>query len=459
MADVPVSALDPRQQKLVENARLAAERGNHDYVLEICAQVLKAAPACVTVRRLQRASRLHLFKTKNRLLAKAIGGLTGTPFVFGGKSTPVQAFQAADRMLATAPTNVSALKQLGEAALELGWGETAVFAFDAVRELQPDNHDNLIALGDAWLAAGKPAEALQAADAVLAVRPVDPAALDLMRRAAIAQTVTKSNWGSASSFREKLRDEAQANSLEQAAKVVTSEEMAQRLIAEAETRVAQEPGNLNHYRNLVRGCRQLGRLDDALAWLRKARALPAAAADAGLEKLESELRAELLERAVAAADAAGEDAGKAERVAGARRELADFRLAEAQRLVERYPNDQAARQVLGTLLLDAGKVDAAIAQFQQAQRNPQVRIAALTGLGRAFKAKRLFDLAVAQLATAKRELGELDDTKKDVVYELGACLEAMGRKEEAIEEFKAIYSEDIGFRDVAARIDAYYARG
>jgi tetratricopeptide (TPR) repeat protein len=461
MAGIPVSALDARQQRLVENARVAFERGNLDYALEVCGQVLKAAPACVAVRRLQRAVQLRLFKAKNRLLAKAIGGLTGAPFAFGGRGGPARAFEAAEKQLAIDPTNASALRQLGEAAMALEWTETAVFAFEAVRELQPGNRDNLLALGGAWLAAGKPAEALRMADAILRERPVDAAAQDLMRRASIAQTATK--WESTASFREALRDEAEATSLEQAAKVVTSEEMARRLVDEARARVAEEPGNLNHYRSLVRGYRQLGELDEALAWLAKARAQPSAAADATLEKLEVELRTAQLERAAAEAEVARamapDDAAAKERAERARRELGEFKLAEAQRLVERYPNDAAGRQALGGLLLEAGKVDAAIAQFQQAQRNPQVRIAALTGLGRAFKAKKLFDLAAAQLATAKRELGAMDEAKKEIVYELGSCLEAMGRREEAIEEFKAIYSEDIGFRDVAGKIDAYYGRG
>jgi hypothetical protein len=34
----------------------------------------------------------------------------------------------------------------------------------------------------------------------------------------------------------------------------------------------------------------------------------------------------------------------------------------------------------------------------------------------------------------------------------------MDRTDEAIAEFKAIYGEDIGFRDVAEKINAFYAR-
>ncbi len=34
----------------------------------------------------------------------------------------------------------------------------------------------------------------------------------------------------------------------------------------------------------------------------------------------------------------------------------------------------------------------------------------------------------------------------------------MNRPAQAVAEFKAIYSEDIVYRDVAAKIDAYYSR-
>ena len=52
----------------------------------------------------------------------------------------------------------------------------------------------------------------------------------------------------------------------------------------------------------------------------------------------------------------------------------------------------------------------------------------------------------------------MDDVKKEIIYELGDCYEKMGKKEEAINEFKLIYAEDIGYRDVADKINAYYAR-
>ena len=84
MPEVPVSSLDPRHQRLVENARVALERGNHDYVLEVTSQVLKMQPGCLPVRRLQRVAQLRQSRGKGGgFFGKAISGLSSAPFSFG----------------------------------------------------------------------------------------------------------------------------------------------------------------------------------------------------------------------------------------------------------------------------------------------------------------------------------------------------------------------------------------
>jgi tetratricopeptide (TPR) repeat protein len=463
MPEVPVASLDPRHQKLIDNARVALDRGNLDYVLEVTAQVLKAAPGCLPVRRLQRVAQLRQARAKGGgFMAKMTSGFTTAPFMFGGKKDPAKLLETAETLLAKDPNNVGALKLLAEAASGLGLPETVAFALDAVREIEPENRTNLLALGEAWLAAGKPTEALKIADDILRLKPTDAEAQNLMRKASVAQTVTKHSWDQKTTYRDKLRDEAQAVSLEQGAKVVTADTMTQRLLDEALGRVAKEPLNLNHYRSVSQAYRQLGNLDEALAWVRKARQQPTGRTDASLEKTESELATAVVEKhmkdAEAAVAAAPGDAAAQAKMDAARKEFSEFKLTESKRYVERYPNDYAARHALGVLLLELGQTDAAIAQFQQAQKGPQVRVPSLVGLGRCFKAKRLYDLAIAQFNTAKGELNTMDDTKKDVIYELGSCYELMGKPDAAIEEFKVIYSEDIGFRDVADKINAFYAK-
>jgi tetratricopeptide (TPR) repeat protein len=462
MPEVPVSTLDPRVQKQLENAQTALQRGNFDYVIEVTGQVLKGAPGCLQVRKLQRVAQMRQFQTKNRMMTKAFGSYTQAGMLFSSaKKDPAKALENADKLLAADPTSVPALKLLSEAATLLDLLETAAWAWECVHGVAPTDREALLNMGEAYLVAKKPKDALRAADELLKMRPQDGDALNLMRKASIAITSDKGNWEEKGSFRDKLKDEAMAVSLEQAAKVVTSEEMNTRLIKEAIERHEKQPESLDHLRAIVDGYRKQNNFEEALVWLRKARQLQSGMGDTSLEKQETELQVSLLEKRVKALEgdlAAAPDAADVKaRIEAAKTELATFRLSDAKSYVERYPNDYGARFTLANLYFDLRDYQNAIANYQQAQKNPKVRIQALAGMGKALKARKMFDLAVAQLQNAKSEIPAMDDVKKDVIYELADCYEKMGKKDEAIGEYKIIYADDIGYRDVSDKINAYYS--
>src|SRR6188472_188964 len=101
MPEVSVASLDPRHQKLIENARVALERGNLDYVIEVTSQVLKAQPGCLPVRKLQRVAQLRQHRGKNSgFMGKALSGLSNAPFMFGsGKKDPAKQLESAEVLL------------------------------------------------------------------------------------------------------------------------------------------------------------------------------------------------------------------------------------------------------------------------------------------------------------------------------------------------------------------------
>lgn len=376
MPDSPLSLLDDRQQRLLSNARRALEKGNIDYVVAACGEILIEHPGCLPVRQLQRVAQLRLVK-KSGWIEKAANGLTNFPFTLGSKSNrPEKNLARAEKLLATNPRNVSALKLLAEASRELDWPETAAFALQAIREIDPDDRANLLALGEAWFLAEKPDKALQIADVLLRQNSVDGEAQSLMRKASIARTTDQGRWDGAGDYREKLKDEAESIALEK-----------QAVPAEMESRQSGSP------------------------------------------KSESD---------------SSETATKNP-------------LGEARELVARYPGDLDGRFRLAELLSAAGDSEAAIAEYQQTQKNPKLRAASLLGMARCFRARGLTDLAISQLVAAKAEQGTMNTLKKEIIYELGCCYESLGQTDAAIAEFKEIYTEDIGFRDIAAKINAHYS--
>jgi TolA-binding protein len=109
------------------------------------------------------------------------------------------------------------------------------------------------------------------------------------------------------------------------------------------------------------------------------------------------------------------------------------------------------------LYFQAGKINEAMQEFQKAQNNPNKKIAAMSYLAQCFAKKKMYDSAVRTFQNVIKEKLAFDEEKKDLVYNLGCVLEAMGKKAEAQEQFLLIYEIDMGYKDVAAKVDAFYA--
>jgi tetratricopeptide (TPR) repeat protein len=467
MPETTINALPPRLQRQVDLARTAIERGNAEYAIALCSQILAAHPGCLAVRRMLRAAQVKLAMGRGRITAWCVAPVLARIATLRArvalKKDALGAMARAEKALGADPKFRGALDVLAGAATALDMPETAAFALEALCEGSPGDTKARIRLADAWIGAGREPAALALAEGLLRDHPSDAEVQALVKRASVAGSIAAGRWDSGSgTYRDKLRDERQAVSLEQAAKVVTAEEATRRLLDDARAKLETEPDNLAHHRAVVGALRTLGRFDEALAQAARARTLPMGAADAGLERLAAEIELEKIDWRVHArtqqvAAAGGDPAADAE-IASLRAEHRARRLADARALAEKYPNDPGFKFGLGRLLLEAGELDAAIQQFQAAQRSPKHRIASLRHLGECFQAKGLFDLALQQFQTAKAELAAFDDEKKDVVYRLAGCLEAMGQTERALDEYKLVYSVDIGFRDVSSKIDGFYTK-
>ena len=167
--------------------------------------------------------------------------------------------------------------------------------------------------------------------------------------------------------------------------------------------------------------------------------------------LEEELRR--LEVAVAA-DPDNEDL-KAQLAERRAQRLAE-QVVEAKARVDQNPTDPQLRYQLGLALYKSGDHTAAIPHLQQATRNPHIRTKVLLLLGRTFRAKGMYDIAIKQLVDALADLHAMDGTKKEVLYEKGLIHSEMGDKAAALDAFKQIYEVDYGYRDVAQRVESSY---
>lgn len=455
-----IAQLDPRLRKQVDGAKKNLSK-NPSIVITVCMNILERHPGCLEVRKLLRQAQTRAKGGKTSGLTRAFKNLTNSPFGSAKKldKDPVSMLAEAEDMITKNPDLPAGHRLLGQAAERLGLYETAVFAFESLIESE-NTEEHQLMLGNALVEAKRPKEAIVVGDSILRKNPANEGAQDLVRRASVAESMDRGKWEEEGGFREKLANEEKAIELEQQSRVINDEETVEKLARKNLKLLEEEPDNLTLYREIINGYRTVGHYEQALTYTKKARKIPAGASDPTLERLEIDLNLQIKRREVEQVEEQLESDPDNEQLQAKLAELQSqenhFKLDNARRIVEKYPNDYGARYELGLLLFEEGDYDGAMSEFQKAQRNPKVRVRAIMMLGRSMAAKGIYDMAIVQFEEAKKEIPGMDDTKKEVIYELARAHEENGSLDKAINEYKIIYSNDIGYRDVAEKINAFY---
>ena len=457
--------LDPRLIKQLESAEKTIDQ-NPQYTIDVCRTILARHPSCVEVRKIMRVAQFKKFG-KGNPVAKMAAKVQGLVFAAksasalkkGDEEAALKVINEAEDLLCVCPENSIVLKTLAAAAAKLEYWGTASSCYKAISEFEPNNLANLVALGNAYLKDLKPDEAIQIGDLILRKNPGNGEAQAIMRSASVIKTMEKGKWEEKGDFKEKLKSKEETSELETG--IVNDDEALRRMIEKLKAQIETDPENVNLYREICSNLRSLRRYSEAVEYVRKAREQPLGRGDTTLEKMEHDFiiadmnqRIDAIEKIVSEGNATDEQKAELEKL---RIDERKYKLENAKMMVEKYPNDFNSRYVLGQLMLEEGNLDEAIMQFQLSQRNPKVRSQSLLGLGEAFLQGGKYDLAVEQLVIAKKELPIMNDAKKEIIYQLANAYEKMKKPEEAFREYKEIYSSDISFKDVAEKINAYYA--
>lgn len=465
MEEVTLQDLDSRLQKQIENARKAVDK-NPTYAIDIMVNIVTRNPHCLDARRILRQAQQRSKTGKTKGLGKFLSKVTSMPFLIGSdsriKKDPAKAMKSAEQMLGSDPYNPVAHRMLGAAADAMELYSTAAFAYEELRKIVPDDSEAVKSLMHAYIALGRSDDAIRVGDAAYRKNPADDKIQSLIKKASVEQSINKGKWENNESFREKLKDDEETQKLEQSSRAKTGETGLRSLIEDALIAVAEEPLNINLYRELSGHYRKLSDYDNALLWVSKARELDAGRADVNLERLSITLTREKMTAGIEAVEAKlavdPDDTKSTAALEKLQLEEHTFRRDQAESLVQRYPNEFGYRFELGELYYEDGEVDKAIKELQLAQRSPKVRLAALILLGKAYMKKGFTDLAAEQFSLAKAEIPGMTDQKKDVLYELGTSYEQQGDPDKAMAEFKALYGADISYRDVAQKIDDFYSK-
>jgi tetratricopeptide (TPR) repeat protein len=450
------------ERELFEKGIAAVQRNNLEYALVIFNQVLSKVPGFYECREHLRHAQHKKAGSGGSLFKKILGKAGSSPNLAKAqillRTNPLEAIKAVEEILNSDPNNVLAHKTLAEAAIAADLPKTAVLSLEIARKNAPDDQDVARRLAEALLLIGNVGRAMTIYNELKRLNPFDSELDMTIKNLTASITMAEGGYdeiaGGNASYRDILKNKDEAVSLEQQNRVEKAGDIARRLIAEYEARLEKEPKNLKLIRDIADLYIQIKEFDRGLEYYNRI-VNEEGLNDPSLEKAIADTHARQFDHQIEQLDATAAD--HAEQVAKLRASREDFLIKDARRRVEKYPNDLALRYELGSLLFNAKKYSEAIAEFQKSQNNPHLRIRSLILLGQCFLGRNMNDLAVRALQNALKEKIGFDDERKEVLYNLGVALEKMGKREESIEQFKAIYEVDTAYRDVAARVDAFYS--
>lgn len=464
MAELTLKEVSPGVRDLFDKGKLALQRENFDYAILWFTQALQREAGFFACRELLRTAQFKKQGGGGGFFKKVMGTAGNSPLIAKGqvtlRSNPAETLLIAEQILTSDPASTAGHKLLAEAALALEMPHTAALSLEILQKTNPKDRWVGLHLGQVCGRIGQ----LDRGEAVFAALkrdfPRDAEVSMAYKNFTASRTMNEGGYDALAdgmgSYRDILKNKDEAETLEQEKRMVKSADVAQDLIAEYEAQLQTEPDNVKLLHNLAELCVERKNFARALEHYQRIVSLTGVA-DAALDKAIADTTIRKFDHALAQLDPQAPD--HAEHVAHLQTERTAFVLSDCQRRSERYPNDQLIRFELGKLYLSAGKISEAIQEFQRAQSSPQLRIACMNHLGQCFARRGMNDMAARKLQEALKEKTVFDDEKKELLYALGGVLEKMGKPAEAIEQFKQIYEQDIGYRDVSARVDAFYASG
>ncbi len=440
----------------------AMQRDNFDYAIDLFNQVLVKEPGMYECRKALRMAQKKKAGSGSGFFKKMLSSAGSSPMLAKGhmalSKEPAEALRIAEQILNGDPTSSGAHKLVVEAATALQFPKTAVLSLEILAANSPKDRDVAIKFAHALAETGDVGRAERILSDLYRSFPTDNELAQALKDLSARKTLDEGGYEALAdgtgSYRDILKNKEEAVSLEQQNRQVKTEDVAEKLINEYETRLQTEPKNQKLLRSLAELCTQKKQFDRALGYYDQIKSSEIGA-DASLDRNIADTMVRKFDHEISLLDASAPD--YAERTAKLQAEKQTYQLAECQKRSERFSTDLQIRFELGQLYFQAGKIGEAILEFQKAQGNPHRRIPAMSYLAQCFAKRKMFELATRTLQNALKEKAVFDDEKKELIYTLGCVLESMGKKDEAIKQLELIYEVDAGYRDVAAKVDAFYS--
>lgn len=459
--DVRQHQLAPNLSKLFLKAESAMELRNWSYAVSLIQAILVKEPGFLEGRK-----RLRLASAKENEGKRGVkmGGeaLKVMKMQSQVKKDPLNVMVMLEKdVLAGDPYNPQGNELLFEAAVAAGLPTTAGFALETVINGDPENLKFYHKLGDFYMSREIYDKASEIYGKIVDKNRSDLEATKKYKDATARGSIASQKWDSEGDWRDLLKDKDASKDLESKGRAAMTPEMLQAQADALAVEYAADQNNLDVTKRLAATYEELEQFETALSFYEWAFHL--SSNDPALEKKVASIREtvnkghlDALQRFVEENPEHPDIEQYKQQLIEAEKSQIETLIVESRERVDRNPTDNELRYELGSRLFRATQYREAIQHLQQAKRSPNLRIKVMNLLGQCYERMNMTDLAASQFEEAIIELPGMDETKKDLLYNLGLLYEKLGNQAKYLEALKQIYAVDYGYRDVAERVEKSY---
>lgn len=463
---------EAKAAKFFQHARTVQETGNLEYGLQLWLQGIRFQPQSMDAMQ-------GFFKCCAEYLSTPEGDKAKGREVFkqfpGGKA-PVEAYLRAILEWGMRPDDSVLGVRALESAAVLGLTEQSTWlgqaALGRVLADKRPRKDLLLKIADAFNKVNLPDRAIVAAEQAYKLDPSDGELQAYIRNLAASATMTKGGYdkaGQEGGFRSNIRDATKQRQLDEAERIVKTEDVLERLVREGEEAMAQRPGDLPTIEVLAKRYLERAKAGDEERAHKLYTQAHASTGQFRFREMAGDIRIRQamrkvreLEKMHATAKAAGspetemiEGMLASEREALTRLEMEEYKLR-----VVNYPTDLTRKFELGRRHFALGNNDEAIGLFQETQVDAKVRVASLNYLGQCFFRIGYFDESVQTFRAALEAGDRTPEVDLEIRYSLMVALMEQGRQSRSVDAVReadklasAIAMKQFNYRDIRARRD------
>jgi len=440
-----------------EKARKVAETNNVDYAIDMYLQGLRYSPDALEEG--------HLPLCELALQRQGKGGKKPSMMEkvkhLRGK-TPLEQMLNAEYLFAKDPEHLPYGEAMLKAAVAGGYKKTANWianlVFQTNNAAQRPSAQTYILLKDSYAALGQFDKAVVACQRASRLRPEDGELADEFKNLSAELTMARGKYDKEGDFRKAIKDREGQEKLHAQASVVKTEDYRFKAVEDARRKMAQNPNmpaNIFGLADALSDMENDQAENDAIALLESTYTTKK---DFSYKQRAGLLRIKQLKRKIREAKATLETNPDDAQIKAALEQLSgqlnNAELEHYQLSVQNYPTNLAAKYEYAIRLVRNEQYNEAIPLFQEAQKDPRRKIAAMSKIGFCFFMKGWLSDAIDVFTNAIESHELKDDAAgKELRYNLARAYEEQGDKEKALELYRKIAQLDFAYKDVSQRVD------